>query len=223
MRSLLLLVLLGTGCAARTPIPGPLRQLGRTSAPPAPEAVREQGSERAPPDRGGERERDEAGRAIARAARHYLNHSLEGFRDDCSGFVCAATSRAGRPVSGNTLSIWADLQDIGATHHRKVPRVGDLAFFDNTYDRNGDGRLNDELTHVGIVIQVLEDRTVVLAHGGTSQGRSELRLNLQHPDDHLSPGGEVRNDYLRRRRDSDPAGTPHLAGQMWRGFATLPD
>ncbi len=31
-------------------------------------------------------------------------------------------------------------------------RLGDLVFFDNTYDRNGDGKFDDRITHVGIVV-----------------------------------------------------------------------
>jgi len=126
-------------------------------------------------------------------------------------------------MQGNTASLWADLHEIGATHTRIIPAVGDLAFFDNTYDRNRDGRLNDDLTHVGIVIAVDSDGTITLAHGGTSSGRSELKMNLRFPNDHRGPDGAVRNDYLRRRRSSDSSRTPHLAGEMWRGFATLPD
>ena len=48
-------------------------------------------------------------------------------------------------------------------HHRKVPRPGDLAFFDDTYDANHDGRTNDPLTHVAVVLSVaawLAARTV---------------------------------------------------------------
>lgn len=224
MRLLPPLLLLLAGCSSHLKVPGPLRGLGR--APVVASARIEERTPQAPPATPSPaptpRPRDDQGRKIADAARHYLNHRLDGFRDDCSGFVCAASTRAGRPLTGNTASLWAVLDEEGQTHRRKRPDIGDLAFFDNTYDRNRDGRVNDELTHVAIVLDVDDDGTILLAHGGTSAGRSELRMNLLHPSDHRADDGTVRNDYLRRRRSNDRAGTPHLAGEMWRGFATLP-
>ncbi len=159
---------------------------------------------------------------MADSARHYLNHRLDGFRDDCSGFVCAAATRAGRPTTGNTASLWDSLSAEGHTHRSKRPHPGDIAFFDNTYDRNRNGRNDDELTHVGVVLEVGDDGTILLAHGGTGSGRTYLTMNLQSPDTRTNAEGEVINDHLRRRRSSDPRGTVYYASQMWRGFATLP-
>ncbi|MFT6146340.1 MAG: hypothetical protein ACJAZO_001771 [Myxococcota bacterium] len=228
MRQLLLIAMLATGCAGRFGMPGPLRTLGRTAAP----AQRTSAPTRAPDavflsvddsSSRGTRRQTASGHEIAQAARHYLNHSLDGYRDDCSGFVLAAVNRTGRVMNGNTASLWADMDNDGSTHHRNVPQIGDFAFFDNTYDRNRDGRNNDDLTHIGIVVDVDEDGTITLAHGGTSAGRSELTFNLTYPNDHQATDGAVINDYLRRRRSSDRSGTPYLAGQMWRGFATVQD
>lgn len=209
-------------------MPGPLRTLGRTAAPAqrvvAPSRATEPVAEGVSTPRSRAPRRQSAtGHDIAQAARHYLNHSLDGYRDDCSGFVLAAVNRTGRAMNGNTASLWQDMDEDGTTHHRKVPNIGDFAFFDNTYDRNRDGRNNDDLTHIGVVIDVDEDGTITLAHAGTSAGRSELTFNLHQPNDHQAADGSVLNDYLRRRRSSDRAGTPYLAGQMWRGFATVPD
>src|SRR5690606_3802041 len=108
-----------------------------------------------------------------------------------------------------------------AIHRRKLPRIGDLAFFDNTYDRDGDGRWDDELTHVAVVVEVEADGTIRMAHDGTSRGRTELRMNLKHPDVRLDASGRVLNDYLRVRTDKDPRSARYLAGELWRGFATV--
>ncbi|HMV66227.1 MAG TPA: CHAP domain-containing protein, partial [Myxococcota bacterium] len=99
---------------------------------------------------------------------------------------------------------------------------GDLAFFDDTYDRDGDGRTNDPLTHVGVVLSVDAAGTIVVAHGGTSRGRTTLRMNLLHPHDAADAHGDTINDPLRARRSGDPAGTRYLAAELWRGFATVP-
>jgi len=135
--------------------------------------------------------------------------------------VCAAASRAGWALQGNTRSLWALAEKMHTTNHRKIPAVGDLAFFDNTYDRNRNGKLDDELTHVAVVIGVEDDGTILLAHAGTSAGRTLLHMNLEHPDEATDADGKVLNDWLRRKRASDRPGTPHRAGECWHGFATM--
>jgi len=209
------------GCLHVPPIPGPLGPLGRApvaplslSKPPtldhpaepvAPEAV----------------EPNPFGESIADAAEHYLDVTPPSWRGDCSSFVCAAATRAGWPLTGNTRSLWEMAEALDAVHKRKIPAIGDLAFFDQTYDRNENGKLDDDLTHVAVVIDVDDDGTVLLAHAGTSQGRTTLRMNLLHPDVRVNDAGEELNGLLRRERESDRAGTPHLAAECWRGFATL--
>lgn len=226
LRMFLLLSLL-LSCAAR--YPGPVGWVGRTpepitwQRPASPEVVPASVVSRPPaeplPIPEPEPERDLAlGAAIGDAARHYLRHRPQGFRDDCSGFAMASLNRAGAPVSGNTARLWELAREAHAIHHRKRPRVGDLAFFDNTYDRNRNGRWDDELTHIAVVIEVGDDGTIVLGNAGTSKGRSELIMNLQHRSEHLVDG-EVVNDYLRRPSGGDRS--RYLASSLWRAFATL--
>ncbi|MBW1877338.1 MAG: CHAP domain-containing protein [Deltaproteobacteria bacterium] len=216
-----LLLLFLSGCVHGPRIPGPLGPVGRAPLPAAsypPEPIPLPPSDRPPPER---QRPDPFGAALADAASFYLEHEPKHYRRDCSGFVCAAAARAGWPVQGNTQSLWDLATEQGRVHHRKEPGVGDLAFFDQTYDRNRDGRLNDELTHVAVVIGVEEDGTVVLAHSGTRAGRTELRMNLRHPHDHTDPLGKEINGWLRQDLRTDPPGTPHLAAECWRAFATL--
>jgi hypothetical protein len=158
---------------------------------------------------------------VVDAARFYLRHSPKGFRNDCSGFISAVYDRAGAPLTGNTRSMWAMAKSTGSNHTRKLPSPGDLAFFDNTYDRDKDGRWDDELTHIGVVLEVHDDGTVLIAHSGTSKGRTTLRLNLKHPGVHQDEDGKVLNDYLRARGKRDPKKAVHLAGQLWRAWASL--
>ena len=160
-----------------------------------------------------------AGAAIADAARTYLTSAPKGFRNDCSGFVEAVLARAGvGPFRGSTRDFWQMSKQRGFVHHRRRPHVGDLAFFDDTWDRNGNGRLDDELTHLAVVIDVSSDGTVVLAHVSSSRGRTTFHMNLLKPD--VTMSGERRlNDHLRRAKEGKPA--PTLASELWRGFATL--
>ena len=207
---MLALLLLLAGCAAGPRFPGPLAPMGkspsyarRAEPPPLP----------APPSPVEEIDRSSP---IAAAARYYLDHSPAGWRDDCSGFVCAVLDRAGIPLTGNTRSLWELAKELDVVHRRKVPDVGDVVFFDNTYDRNRNGRADDDLSHIAVVVAVEEDGTIVMAHNGTSEGRATLRMNLRSPDVHRQDG-RVLNDWLRASRPGGPA----LSGELWRGFATF--
>ncbi len=70
------------------------------------------------------------------------------------------------------------------------------------------------------MLSVDDDGTITMAHAGTSSGRSTLQMNLFYPDVATDEGGARVNGYLRRRKDSDPARTGYLSGELWRGFAT---
>jgi hypothetical protein len=211
-------LLLLAACAARSPrFPGPLASVGRDApAIVAPEdSVGVIANSPAPTAKRAAKPTRRVGSAIAKAANHYLDHRPKGFRDDCSGFVCASVTRAGLPLVGNTRGLWNMAQERGITHHRKVGKPGDLVFFDNTYDRNKNGRWDDPLSHIAIVIDVDADGTMVLAHGGTSKGRTTMTMNLKDPDN------TALNSHLRWKKSGDKKSYKYLSGQLWRGFATL--
>ena len=215
VRTLLPLLLLGA-CAPKVPrMPGPLGSVGQDR-----DRMRIVVQEPDEP-RPSRKKADRAQSSIADAARHYLDVAPRGFRDDCSGYVEAVFARAGLALEGSTASFYDLAKDTGALHHRTLPYPGDLACFDDTYDRNHNGRLDDPLSHVAVVIEVRPNGTILLGHGGTSRGRTTLRMNLERPDAREDEAGEVLNDWLRVRRDSDPGGTHYLSGELWRGFATF--
>jgi hypothetical protein len=211
------------GCAARVPVfPGPTRFVGRHAAPSVPGPA-DPGTAHEPRSRlpAGPRA-SSLGPAVARAASYYLHHAPpREFRNDCSGFVCAVLDRVSVPTSGNTKNLWEAAQRAGAIHHHPRPAPGDLAFFDNTYDANGNGAVDDPLTHVAVVLEVAPDGTVLVAHAGTSAGRTTLHLNLSRPHDHVDEQGRVLNDHLRQRRVGDPPDAGWLAGELWRGWARV--
>src|SRR5215831_1232841 len=49
----------------------------------------------------------------------------------------------------------------GMLHRGSIVSPGDLVFFDNTWDFNGDGKVNDPLTHVGVVERLEPDGIVI--------------------------------------------------------------
>jgi hypothetical protein len=169
--------------------------------------------------------RRSGGKQVAKAAERYLGASRlvcngTSYRYDCSGLVMAAHARAGLPVQGNTASLYAQGKSAGRLHKRKTPRLGDLAFFDNTHDRNGNGKLDDRLTHIAVVTAVGDDGTITMVHK-SGKGVVTLYMNLRKPDVHRTAEGELLNDYLRRKSGRDSGRTRYLAGELWVGFASL--
>ncbi len=101
----------------------------------------------------------------------------------------------------------------------KKPVVGDIIFFDNTYDRNKNKKVDDILTHVGIVINVNEEQTVTFIHAGTSKGIKVSYLNMRKPSVYKK-NGKIYNSFLRYRYKWDKK-DKRLAAQLVRGFGRL--
>lgn len=107
----------------------------------------------------------------------------------------------------------------GRIHRGPVVQAGDLIFFDNTWDADGDGVDNDPLTHVGVVEKVESDGTIVFI-SRVREAIERYRMNLAHPQTHRHPDGRVLNDYMRRKRWSDQKGTRYLTGELFAAFGT---
>lgn len=142
------------------------------------------------------------------------------FRSDCSGFVRAAFSSIDvdlfalapeNPGANGVALIRAFVERRGALHAGPLPAPGDIVFFDDTWDRNGNGRLDDDLTHVGLVDEVRPDGTFLVLHH-TRKGIVRAPMSLLHPHD------RERNAALRVRTRDEAPGTPHLMGELFGGF-----
>lgn len=142
------------------------------------------------------------------------------YRYDCSGLVEASLAAAGVPQTGSTAMLFETARESHLLHRRRQPTPGDVAFFDDTYDRDGDGHLDDPLSHSAVVESVAEDGTITLIHVG-SRGVVRFRMNLRHPEEATGPAGEPWNDALRARRPGDSRRTRYLAGELWVGFASF--
>lgn len=231
------LLLLLAGCAHRGfRLPGPTDALGE--APPtylerhgldpavAAAASASAGPIRAAPERKRQspgRRGGKAGEKVAREVAAFVGTERflvdgETFRYDCSGMVEAAYAAAGCPVKGSSKDMFELARERGVLHTRKRPAVGDVAFFDNTYDRNGNGRRDDELTHVAIVEEVLEDGTIIMVHKG-NQGVTRLYMNLLRPDALQDDEGNPLNHHLRAPSRKRPG--PTLTSELFRAFGSL--
>ena len=118
------------------------------------------------------------------------------------------------------IDIYRFTQESGTVYHSTRPAVGDLVFFHNTFDRNGDGRANDWYTHVGLVEAVDEQGNIdILSY--MDERVSRTHLNLEQPNQARSDEGDVINTSMRQRMDSDPAYTQYLSSELFAGFANL--
>jgi hypothetical protein len=115
--------------------------------------------------------------------------------------------------------IHAHIRQEGTFHQGPAAHPGDLIFFDNTWDYNGDGKVNDPLTHVGIVERQESNGTVIFI-SRVADAIERYRMNLDQPHVHKTADGRILNDYLRRKDGNDPANTGYLTGELFTQFAT---
>ena len=155
---------------------------------------------------------------VAASARTLLTRPDYSYRDDCSGWVSSVYSAAGIPMDGTVAELYEIAQKRGLLHHNPIPRIGDLVFFDNTHDRNSNGKWDDERTHIAVVVDVEPDGTAVLAHRGSKH--RTLRMNLLHPMTKKDEAGQEINGHLRRTGRND-VWSLYMASQLWTAFATV--
>ena len=93
------------------------------------------------------------------------------------------------------------------------PEPGDIVFFDNTWDRNGNGRWDDDLTHMGVVVAVDRNGTISYLHNHLRRGVIVEQMNLRHPD------SRELNAPLRQRGSPRDGSGRWLASHLVRGFA----
>jgi hypothetical protein len=151
---------------------------------------------------------------------------------DCSGYVFAVFKSAG--VGGldaltSTVEeangvkvIYKALEKSKKIYRKKIPNVADIIFFDNTYDSNKNGKADDALTHVGIVISVDDSGTITFIHSSVSGGVTRDYVNLYHRDKQTLNGVPI-NSSLRVEKATDPPGTKYLTGELINSFGTVFD
>lgn len=147
---------------------------------------------------------------------------------DCAGVTRAIflahgidlyDSGAPDPKANGVRLIHHHISRQGTFHEGPVVRPGDLVFFDNTWDYNGDGLVNDPLTHVGIVERQEPDGTILFI-SRVAGAIERYRMNLALPHVHRTAEGRVLNDYIRRKDFDDPADTPYLTGELFAAFGS---
>ncbi len=129
------------------------------------------------------------------------------YNNDCTGTILAIYAMAGirlvdlfpRYTGGGVQRLHGIAVDHDLLYHSELPQPGDLIFWDNTYDRAGDKKWNDLLTHVGLVLSVDSSGTVEFIHYDYSKGAVKAWMNLTDPDTHIRSDGVIVNSPMRMR------------------------
>lgn len=146
---------------------------------------------------------------VARAI--FLEHGIDLYRGPIDD-----------PKGNGVRLIYNHVRQYGVVHQGSDVHPGDLVFFDNTWDFNGDGRLNDPLTHVGVVEHLDHDGTVVFI-SRVADAIARYRMNLSQPHIHKTADGRVLNDYIRRKHPTDADNTARLTGELFSFYGSLLD
>lgn len=164
---------------------------------------------------------------LAASADHYLGVTSGMLKADdrtycldCTGALLAIYYRAGINLEkcytgyeGNGVKrLYSSLRDNKLIYNAKIPAVGDLIFWDNTYDRNEDREFNDYFTHAGMVVDVDRDGTITYAHHNYRLGIVYEQMNLLHPND------TELNSPMRMRGSPPAPNGQYLSSHLIRVF-----
>ncbi len=221
------------GCASQAPMGGryavrdegyePFTRPGAYREPPA---VTPAPAEEAAPPASVEAGSREKVVALAKSLVGKPKVLIDGKRypDDCTGLIRGLFAHLSLDVFENAekgdngvTAIYRFATRHGRSYRGGRPLPGDLVFFKETYDLNRDGRINDGLTHVGLVEAIEPDNTVIVIHR-VARGVVRYRMNLEQPSLATTPEGKALNDYLRERGST---GKPQLTGELFYSYATV--
>jgi len=150
------------------------------------------------------------------------------FSMDCSGTVMAIYWYAGIDLAeafpsysgSGTERIYKYLRDKNLLYRTEVPKPGDIIFWDNTYDKNRNGKPDDYLTHMGMVISVDNAGNIKYIHENYRKGIILAKMNLYKPDVYTEIiDGEkiILNDPMRMK--GSVKYSKWLSSQLYNNFA----
>ena len=151
--------------------------------------------------------------------RRYITIDGHRFRMDCSGVIRAIYYKAGIDLAqdfnkykgGGTMRIHETLRSKGLIYRPAVPVPGDILFWDNTYDANHNGRSDDMLSHIGMVVSSdKKSGNVIYVHHNEKKGIVFEKMNLLHPDD------PTYNAVMRSLRAKKLPGNKYLASHLYK-------
>ena len=138
---------------------------------------------------------------------------------DCSGVIRAIYFKAGIDLAqdfnkhngGGTQRIHETLRYKGLIYKPAIPVPGDILFWDNTYDANHNGRSDDMLSHIGMVVSSdKKSGNITYVHHHEKKGIVFEKMNLLHPDD------PNYNAVMRSQRARKLPGNKYLASHLYK-------
>jgi hypothetical protein len=153
------------------------------------------------------------------------------FTLDCIGTVAATFWRMNIDIQkdfakyeGNGVNrLYKSLEALGTLHQDRYPRPGDIIFWDNTWDANGDSnRSNDLRTHAGIVMAVDDDGTIHYLHESISAGVVIEVMNLLDSGKAYDAAGKrINNTIAIATVSGGPRPEHYYAGDVFGRFGDV--
>ena len=148
---------------------------------------------------------------------------------DCTGTILAIYAMADvrlvdlfpRYTGNGVQRLYGIADDYELLYHTTFPEPGDLIFWDNTYDKNGDKQWNDWLTHVGLVLAVEPNGTIEYIHHDYTKGVVRARMNLTDPETYMDQDGIIVNSPMRMRSHRYLNEDEWLASHLYRRLGAM--
>jgi cell wall-associated NlpC family hydrolase len=146
------------------------------------------------------------------------------FNMDCSGVVMAVYYKSGidllSPLNqysgGGVQRLYGLMDDNQLLYKQPHLAPGDILFWDNTYDSNDDGKINDPLTHIGMVVSTDSQGNVQYIHHNYRKGIVLAKMNLLDPDN-LKMNSPMRARYAEKGH-APLWLSSHLLNQAAKGY-----
>ncbi len=150
------------------------------------------------------------------------------FNMDCSGVISAVYYYAGIDLqkyypaySGTgTERVYTTLRDRKLLKKTWLPEPGDIIFWDNTFDKNKNGKDDDSLTHMGMVVSCDKQGNITYIHYNYAQGIVYEYMNIRYKnyESQIIKGENVIINSPMRIKGGSREQKNWLAGQLINCF-----
>ena len=151
------------------------------------------------------------------------------FNMDCSGVVAALYYYAEIDlqkyfpdyIGTGTERIYKTLKDRKLLKKTWLPEPGDIIFWDNTFDRNRNGKDDDNLTHMGMVVSCDKQGNITYIHYNYSRGIVYEYMNIRYKnyESQVVKGENIIMNSPMRIKGGNRGSKNWLAGQLVNCFA----